>query len=107
MSKPLTPALQRWLEHVRAAEARSLTLKAYAAEQGLSVDQLYAGKAKLKRKGLLPGREPAFLPVRVTPGPGPGAVLTIRLPNGVSVEVPEGATPATVRGVLDALLARA
>jgi len=106
MSTALSDAQQGWLDHIRAAEDRGLTLKAYAAEQGLSVAQLYDAKAKLKRKGALPGHEPAFAPVRVAGMKRGRTALTIRLPNGIAVEVPEGTTGATVRAVLDALLAR-
>lgn len=106
MSKPLSPALKRSRDHILAALDRGLTLKAYATEEGLSVAQLYGAKAKLKRQGLLPEHEPAFAPVRVAGLGKAGAGLTIRLPNGIAIDVPDGAAGATVRAVLDALLAR-
>ena len=106
MSKPLSSALERARDHILAANGRGLTLKAYAAEQGLSAAQLYGAKAKLKRKGALPRHEPAFARVRVAGIGKADTTLTIRLPNGIAVEVPEGAGGATVCAVLDALLAR-
>lgn len=103
MSTSPTPAQQRWLEHIRAAEERGLTLKAYAGEQGLSVSQLYTAKGKLKRARLLDEAPPTFVAVRV-PGQGAAApVLTVRLPNGIALEVPEGTSGASLRTVLDAL----
>jgi len=93
-SKPLTDSQRRWLDHIRAAERTGRTLKAYAAEHGLSLSALYARKAELKRRGHLPGNTPGFARAHVTT-PASGTALRIHLPNGIVMEAP-GAIPATV-----------
>jgi len=93
-SKPLTASQRCWLDHIRAAERTGRTLKAYAAEHGLSLSALYARKAELKRRGHLPGKTSGFARVHVTM-PASGAELRIRLPNGIVMEAP-GAIAAAV-----------
>ncbi|NIV34830.1 MAG: hypothetical protein GWN58_36845 [Anaerolineae bacterium] len=100
--KPLTECQQRWLDHIRAAERAGHPLKAYALEHGLSVSALYAWKAKLKRRGDLPGKTPGFTRVQVTP-PASGAELRIRLPNGIVMEAPGAIATAVLVSLVEAL----
>ncbi|MDZ7752927.1 MAG: hypothetical protein U5S82_15020 [Gammaproteobacteria bacterium] len=44
--------------------------------------------------------------VRFSGNGGAGATLAMQLHNGIDFDVPEGAAPAMVCGVLDALLTR-
>ena len=81
----LTERQRYWLEQVRACEASGKTVAAYAAEQGISAQALYAGKKLLVRKGVLPRtRSLRFQRVQVTGMPA-GTEWRIQLPNGVSV----------------------
>lgn len=100
--KPLTACQQRWLGHIRAAQRAGHTLKAYAAEHGLSLSALYGWKAELKRRGLLHGKAPGFARVQVTP-PG-AAALTIRLPNGIIMEAPGAVAPAVLISLANGLV---
>ena len=80
---------QFWLDHLRAWQTQSTSLRAYAAANGLSSSSLYRARRRLERRGLLSGPEEAtatFVPVRVTAAAPACRVL---LPNVVVVEVPE------------------
>jgi hypothetical protein len=77
-----------WLEHVRACGAGEL--KAYAEARDLDVRALYEAKARLRRKGALPGATaPRVVRVehaRMSGATGP-AYCRVHFPNGVSVEL--------------------
>ena len=69
MAEELTKQEQRALEHLQQAQALGLSLREYAEAHGLDVKDLYYRKARLIRKGLLPGRDESprhFVPVEVT-----------------------------------------
>jgi hypothetical protein len=84
MTEALTEREQQALEHMRKAQDLGVTLKEYAAKNGLDVQMLYQLRKPLVRKGALgpvrrPDPEPrrdklsAFLPVRVlSSGPAAG-----------------------------------
>ena len=103
MSSPstLTERQQFWVEHLRACGSRSL--KAYAAEHGLSISALYEAKSRLTRKGLLGPAPTRFVKVQRDAPPGVAAVWRIHLPNGALVEVACDAEqwPAMLRGVAE------
>ena len=83
----LTERQRFWLEHLRACGSGSL--KAYAEAHGLDLRALYDAKARLKRKGALPGVAPARL-VRVERPPQrpvDPAYCRVHLANGVAVEL--------------------
>ena len=82
---PLTDRQQFWLEHLRACGSRSL--KAYAAEHGLSISALYEAKSRLKRKGSLAQTPARFVRVQRDAPPRTAAVCRIHLRNGTLVEV--------------------
>jgi hypothetical protein len=106
----LTEREQQALEHMRKAQELGLTLKEYAARNGLDVQMLYQLRKPLVRKGALgPVRQAsqevptaqkasAFLPVRVLPAaPGPsGTAMACRLvhPSGWVLEC-DGLPPPT------------
>ena len=92
----LTPGEREYLEHLRRAKERKLTLRQYCRDQGLSVQRLYSISHQLRRKGgqsslgpiaksTPPGGD--FVAVRMAPSaPGSGTVCRLRAPNGWVVE---------------------
>src|SRR5205085_1825155 len=85
-----------YLEHLRRAQDRKLSLGQYCRDQGLSVQRLYSTSHQLRRKR---GRAPLelsskthspagdFVAVRMAPAaPGSGTVCRLRAPNGWVVE---------------------
>jgi hypothetical protein len=78
ITESLTEREQQALEHMRKAQELGVTLKEYAAKNGLDVQMLYQLRKPLVREGALgpvrrPDPEPrrdksnAFLPVHVVP----------------------------------------
>ena len=65
----LSPAQQRWWNHLQRAEKESLSIRAYAAREGLSAQSLYGFKKQLKRRrggdASMPAL-PTFATVQVT-----------------------------------------
>ncbi len=47
----LSPSQQRWWNHLQRAEKESLSIRAYAAREGLSAQSLYGFRKRLKRRG--------------------------------------------------------
>jgi hypothetical protein len=104
----LTEREQQALEQMREAQAQGSTLKAYAAQKGLNLGQLYDLRRRLVRKGAFgaqPPRKPrksrkagAFVPVRVVPASTVSSTtsLTCRLlhPSGWMLEC-DGLPPAS------------
>lgn len=86
--------LARWQPHVEEARRRGMTLKAYAAEEGVSLYSLY-GASQVLRRTATPvaskrARGSSFARVRVISPPTVHATplrLAAQLPNGVSVHV--------------------
>jgi hypothetical protein len=61
------------LDHLEQAQSLDVPLTEYAAAYNVDVKDLYAGKAQLVKKGLLPGRTSSlgradFVPVRIAAG---------------------------------------
>ena len=84
-----------WLKHHEAQQASGQDAKAYARSAGISVQALYQGRKRLRRRGLLPpGRAkatttPRFTKVAVTPPTLSGIEeprFRITLPNGAVLE---------------------
>lgn len=85
----MTPALTKrqryWLRHIEACKQSGQTMADYAAEHGLTVRAMYAGKKILVKKGVLPTTQVArFQRVKVMEAPI-SSQWRIQLPNGVSV----------------------
>jgi hypothetical protein len=107
-TEELTEREQQALEQTREAQAQGSTLKAYAAQKGLNLGQLYDLRRRLVRKdafGAQPARKPrksrkasAFVPVRVVPAATVSGTtsLTCRLlhPSGWMLEC-DGLPPAS------------
>lgn len=92
--------LSRWLPHVEEARRRGQTLKAYAAQEGVSLSSMYRASQALREvpapENGAPVSAKAFVPVRVRPS-RPASVLRVaaQLPNGVSLQVEVGASDLT------------
>jgi hypothetical protein len=100
----LTPALRRWLPHLRRCAREGGTIRAYAKRHGLSEWALYTAKRELRAKGVLPPakREARAVNKRRGRAPKPPQFIEVkaerpvvasyetawraRLPNGVVVE---------------------
>ena len=92
-AQTLTDWEQQTLEHLQQAQERRVTLRDYAAQSGVNVQELYSGKARLRRKGFWPTRraqppQAELLAVRVMPEIKAGDALVCRLtgPNGWVIE---------------------
>lgn len=84
--------LERWQPHVEEARRRGVTLKVYAAEQGLSLYSLYrASQVMRQASGQAVGAaKPAarkFAAVRVVTAGASALRVAAQLPNGVSLQV--------------------
>ena len=85
MIPALTQRQRFWLEHIQACEASGKTIVEYAAAQEFCVQEMYAGKSTLVKKGVLPRTQPArFQRVQVMEVAA-SSQWRIGLPNGVSV----------------------
>lgn len=78
------------LDYLEQAQGLDVPLTEFASAYGLDVKDLYAGKAQLVKKGLLPTRMPAperadFVPVRVSPSRGVSACRLVH-PSGWVIE---------------------
>jgi hypothetical protein len=107
-TEPLTEREQQALDQMREAQEQGLTLRAYAAKNGMDVGQLYDLRRRLVRKGAFgapPMRKPrksnkasVFVPVHVVPDAAlpSGATFTCRLlhPSGWVLEC-DGLPPAS------------
>jgi hypothetical protein len=89
----LTEWERQTLEHLQRARERGATLRDYASESHLNVQELYSGKARLRRKGFWPTKntkpvQPELLAVRVMPEIKASDALACRLtgPNGWVIE---------------------
>ena len=78
------------LDYLEQAQGLDVSLTEFASAYGLDVKDLYAGKAQLVKKGLLPSRTPApergdFVPVRVSSSRS-GSVCRLTHPSGWVIE---------------------
>ena len=80
----LTVQQSDWLEKLKACEASGTSMKAFAASEGLNLQDLYSWKKTLVKKGVLPRtRTPHFQQVQIMNTTG--YECRILLPNGVTV----------------------
>ncbi len=94
-------------EHVRAWEASGLSARAYAARAGMNPNTLVSWRWQRRGRGRAKNAPPApglaFIELAQPGRPGE-AGGTIELQVGeITVRVPDGFEPATLRGILSAL----
>jgi hypothetical protein len=109
MNKPqeiaLTEHQRCWLEHIRACDASGKGIAAYAADQGLDVKAMYAGKKLLVKKGVLPRTRPnRFVRAQVSE-PLAANAWHIQLPNGIAVAFSGAVDASALRTVLTTAVA--
>lgn len=98
--------LERWQPHVEEARRRGVSLKAYAAERGVSLYSLYRASQALRAGGGKAGEpQGRFAAVRMVAAPASAQLrVAAQLPNGVSLQVDAcGSDMATVIAALGAL----
>lgn len=102
----LTEKQRGWLAHVQACREAGITMRAYAAKQGLDVKAFYSAKALLRRKGALGPKarreKPRFAKAQVVDGRGVGRCRIV-LPAGLVLEVGDGTDPAWLAELVGAL----
>jgi len=85
--------MARWQPHVEEARRRGVSLKAYAAEQGVSLYSLYRASQALREGAPGETSTPSgkFAAVRVISAPAATLLrVAAQLPNGVSLHVDAG-----------------
>ncbi len=101
--RDLSDKQRSWLNHVEVCAAGGMSMKAYAEQHGLDLQNFYFWKGRLRKIGLIePAPSPASIePARVMPvgAPGNAGKACIQLSNGVSIECP-GDVDATALAVL-------
>ncbi|HTP38527.1 MAG TPA: hypothetical protein VMI92_03020 [Steroidobacteraceae bacterium] len=100
--------LERWQPHVEEARRRGVSLKAYAAQEGVSLYSLYRASQVLRQGAAVrPAKATGgkFAAVRVVAAPTPVLLrVAAHLPNGVSLQVDaRGSEVAAVIAALGAL----
>jgi len=96
----LTDHQRHWLEHLRACEASGKSIATYAAEHGLDVKALYAGKKVLVKKGVLPRTRPSRFQRAQVKTTMTDKAWRIQLPNGLSVAFSGAVDAGTLSTVL-------
>lgn len=94
---------EQWAERIAAWERSGLSRRVWCAEHGVNVHTLDYWRRQLggRRQGPRPRKAGAALvPVMVaplpSPAPAPAPGLTVRLPNGLVLQVPLAADAARV-----------
>ena len=100
--------LERWQPHVEEARRRGMSLKAYAAQEGVSLYSLYRASQVLRQDGAVAPTKASsgkFAAVRAVAAPTPVLLrVAAQLPNGVSLHVDaRGSDMAAVIAALGAL----
>ena len=93
-----------WLQHVEACGAAGISMKAYADQHSLDLQQFYFWKGRLKKLGVVAGSsgERSRGAVRIVTTAGPRA--RIQLSNGVSIEVPGEVDAGALAALVSAAL---
>jgi len=95
----LTTQQNDWLEKIKACNASGKSMKAFAASEGLNLQDLYSWKKMLVKKGVLPrSRTPRFQQVHIIDPAG--SECRILLPNGVTVILPGGTHDMSLENIL-------
>jgi hypothetical protein len=106
--RDLSDKQRSWLKHVEACAAGGMSMKAYAEQHGLDLQNFYFWKGRLRKIGLVdaaPGRgtiePPQILPAGMPRGAGKAC---IQLTNGVSIECPGDVDAAALAALLSAAM---
>jgi len=102
----LTIAQQRWLEHIKQQQRSSLSMAAYARQQGLAISTFYAMKQRLSAlaSSSASAQRPLFQAVTLIQARSPASgtlTLSFDLPGNLRCQV--GADVATGAALLQAL----
>jgi len=105
----LTPTQQFWLGHVEAFEVAGVSTRSYAERHGLNLQNFYCWKGQLKKRGLLSSTSSstdanAMMPVAFVASPEPRPIARISLANGITIEVPSGASPEALVRLIGAAI---
>lgn len=101
LEEELSPVQQRWWNHLQRAEKESLSIRAYAAREGLSEQSLYAFRKRLKQRRGSGGASlpalPTFATVQVTRS---NAEYELAFVGGVTLRLEQLPDPAWLIAVL-------
>lgn len=93
-SKPMTERQRYWSAHLQACEASGQTLKAYADVQGLDAQSLYRAKSALRARAMcmqathtVSKTAATFVRVDTSESKSPDGVCSVRLRNGITVDI--------------------
>jgi transposase-like protein len=104
----LSDKQRAWLTHVEACAAEGASMKAYAEQHGLDLQNFYFWKGRLRKIGLIdPAPPPAGMePARIMPTcvPRHAGKACIQLSNGVSIECPGDVDATALAALLSAAM---
>src|SRR5262245_57714692 len=90
---------QLWADRLARFAPADLTVAAFCAGEGISVNSFFSWKRWLATPPRTPPGEPHFLPIRVTPA----APVEVALPTGAVLRIAPGCDLAFVRSLIDSL----
>lgn len=90
---------QLWVDRLARFPGSGLSVAAFCASEGVSVNSFFYWKRQLAAPPRTPAAKPCFLPVRVTPA----APVEVALPNGAVSRLAPGCDLAFVRSLIDSL----
>ena len=97
-----------WLHHVETCAAEGISMKAYAEQHGLDLQNFYFWKGRLRKFGLVdPAPPPASIePVCIMPAGAPrnAGKACIQLSNGVNIECPGDVDATALAALLNAAM---
>jgi hypothetical protein len=91
---------QFWRAALREAEASGKSVRAFCAEKGLKENLLYAWRRELKLRDAEGRQAPGFVEVLRRGGAEGRGGVSIRLGNGLSIEVERGFDAPTLKAAL-------
>lgn len=108
MDGDLSDKQRTWLNHVEACAACGMSMKAYAEQQGLDLQNFYFWKGRLRKIGLVDPvpEQKAIEPAQILPTgmPRDAGKARIQLTNGVSIECPGDVDTAALAALLSAAM---
>jgi hypothetical protein len=89
-TKPLTKIQQRWLDHIKQATDKNLSMSAYAKQNNLALKAFYNARSALMKKGIMPSISSNHL-IPLTQDIENNSTVTtscrITLSNGIIIEL--------------------